>query len=239
MLHPDRGGCEERLGPARCRGFVITGFKCSLSGPSNTPDCHFWLDLKGPAGLGRKSHHYLWQSNHLSVTGLWVASEVTHLSLNSNSSARQGVYWLNGDKVLLYSTMMVAGGGGWTWMKSAPVMKTHLTSFVIIHPAELTGCNFSRTGERSLPCGRSGWMWIITREIYCDFMPALVKLMISQRNIALLMNNTFGLKYANTRYTDRWRSCCSRLSSDHWCHQCCCSHHCKLDIIKKRCRFLR
>ena len=31
----------------------------------------------------------------------------------------------------------------------------------------------------------------ITYEIYCNFMPVLVKLMISQENIAFLVNDTF------------------------------------------------
>lgn len=60
VLRPDHGGCEECLGPACCRGSVVTGFKCSLSAPSNIHPpphvyCHFRLDLTGPAGLGGKS----------------------------------------------------------------------------------------------------------------------------------------------------------------------------------------
>lgn len=43
------------------------------------------------------------------VTGLRVASEVTHLSVNSNSSGRWGVDRLNGEKVLLYSKVVVGG----------------------------------------------------------------------------------------------------------------------------------
>lgn len=50
-------------------------------------------------------------------------------------------------------------------------------------------------------------------------MPALVKRMISDGNIARLMNNTFGVKYANTWRTDRWRRGRGRLSSDHRCHR--------------------
>lgn len=60
-----------------------------------------------------------------------------------------------------------------------------------------------------------GQMRTVAPEIYYDFMPALVKLMISQGNIAFLMNNTFGLRYANTWSIDRWHHRCGRLSSYH------------------------
>lgn len=98
--------------------------------------------------------------------------------------------------------------------------------FIIFQQIELTACNLGKKKKKkeSVPvcvfvCVRVwGRMWTITHEIYCDFMPVLVKLMISQENIAFLPNNTFQLKYANTWNIDRWHHSCSRLSSHHWCH---------------------
>lgn len=117
VLHPDHCGCEERLGPACCRGSVVTGFKCSLSAPSTKPSphayCHFRLDLTGPAGLGGNSSPSSstppTPESFVRVTGVRVASEVTHLSVNSNSSDHRGVDGLNGEKVLLYSKVVVGG----------------------------------------------------------------------------------------------------------------------------------